>query len=416
MKMLTKDLLLILLLVLPNLSYADDASLGDDDLETPEDFDFKYMQEKLSSGPCLIWGECDPLNVQKLSFFRDNYLNYRLFSSMQLGGEDRQTDEMSLRGQYSIKYTFWESTNCEYENNIQGNGKSDGRKYSYNSRSSIAYLACLDEKNLNPDKWSKRFFFGMTGMFDFYLITRDSGPVINRISNPGIYLEFYTPYQFFSPSESESHQEKSLLFGLEHRSDGQVLDETDEDGEPVPTQFNDKGEPIAYVLDDITDAFNSNDHQALDSLGQGANFVSINYSRYFEPTIGGEVYGYELNVKPFWFPDNGNRFWIAGKNVGFKGYDMIGGKVSVEGMFGSALSGSASVRTGTLLLDGISGDLQLTWDICIRGTSFPLQLRTHLGPMDYLAHYSTSTFSVGLGLNLNNLATGRGCFLRYSKT
>jgi hypothetical protein len=101
---------------------------------------------------------CKPIG--SVDNFRTHHDNYMLINRMQNNGW-AAADEAAVRVQYSFKYTL---LGCA----PAARPKADG------------FAPAADPE-------SSEVFVAYTGQFDFYSGTRPSGPVINRISNPGIH-------------------------------------------------------------------------------------------------------------------------------------------------------------------------------------------------------------------------------------
>jgi outer membrane phospholipase A len=152
---------------------------------------------------CSAFAEGDFL---RLKFYEPSYLIFR-------GAEN---DQNALRAHFSFKYSL--------------------------TPSSDAAIEPIHE-----------VFFKYTGEFDFYAGTRDSGPVINRTSNPGLHYQ----YRFQSTPETWLGKLKWVNIGVEHRSDGQT------------TEVKGAEEAAAAQR-----AYDSGNHAFFDGVSRGSNYIS----------------------------------------------------------------------------------------------------------------------------------------------
>src|SRR5712691_2744880 len=124
-------------------------------------------------------------------------------------------DENAIRVHYSFRHLFTapdcmsayrrENTSAEWKDMSAEHKKATAE----------AALECLNSYDSRY-----QIFLSFTGEFDFYMTTRDSSPVINRVSSPGLHYRRYTP-------ASGWLQMKWWDVAVEHKSDGQATDARD---------------------------------------------------------------------------------------------------------------------------------------------------------------------------------------------
>lgn len=205
-------------------------------------------------------------------------------------------------------------------------------------------------------------YLSYTGDFDFYAGTRPSGPVVNRTSNPAIHVRLQDNLTWL-PLEW-------LDIGIEHRSDGQVVEPTDP-AEKINAQ-------AAYV---------NNDHRYFDSLSRGANYVSIEGHKKEK---GLSAYA---KLKLYW-AQNTQITWgpLADTNTSISDYDRVKFVVRKE------------VGNGELSVDWTVGDKLFktdSWNVDYlysKNWPFTIFVRGHYGPLQTLSNYTQNQSSLGVGL------------------
>lgn len=193
-------------------------------------------------------------------------------------------DESALDAHYSFRYFFLDCRTEKREKN-----ESDCRKN--------------QDRNISV-------FFAYTGEFDFYMGTRDSGPVINRISNPALHL-LVDPFNKFKRADF-------LDIGIEHRSNGQATEIDELEGGQLKT--------VLYYG-------TKNENHFYDTLSRGSNFFSF--------TVGTNPRYISGATKPFswkvtgraYFTKNAEVNWgpLAGTGVDIDDYDLA--KVTLRKTF-----------------------------------------------------------------------------------
>jgi hypothetical protein len=303
---------------------------------------------------------------QRFAAFHDNYL---LWNQMSNNGWT-QRDERALRGQVSVKYSI---ANCPQRR------EKDSR--------------ALEEVHADPAAsiWQRltgiELFVSYTNRFDFYLGSRDSGPVINRISNPGLHLRL--PPGFFTGDPGNRRDTWQLSF--EHMSDGQVV-------EPVTNADDQQRAQRAYER---------GDHRFFDTISRGMNYVAAQGEWVWalskdETDPKGAKVDLRAKVKAYVGRSDSAITWgpLAGQGLKFADYERV--KVRV-GLYWPGL--------GRFELTSQLGDRgfkhashTLGWQRNIRldtlNFELPLFVQVHRGPMNTLSNYTQRQDSVGIGLRM----------------
>lgn len=213
--------------------------------------------------------------------------------------------------------------------------------------------------------------------------TRDSGPVINRISNPALHL-LVDPFNKFKRADF-------LDIGIEHRSNGQATEIDELEGGQLKT--------VLYYG-------TKNENHFYDTLSRGSNFFSF--------TVGTNPRYISGATKPFswkvtgraYFTKNAEVNWgpLAGTGVDIDDYDLA--KVTLRKTF--FVNKPEPIKEITLLSEYTIGkelfetdslDLFLITPIRFGGgdIELPFMLKLHIGPMDRLANYTEPMTSLGIG-------------------
>lgn len=268
-------------------------------------------------------------------------------------------DERAIEVGYSFKYIIY---NCELW------GKETAVE---------EFLSC-------PSNNKARFFFSYTGEFDFYMGTRDSGPVINRVSNPAFHLKFVD-------TDETNPIIDWIDFGIEHRSNGQVVDANLVDNTPGSPTF---GQTLTQIQ------FNQGDHKYFDTISRGANYLSAAIG--FDTEKYGDL---SLSVKAYLTNDS-NITWgpLAGTDTSIRDYDILNINYAYK-----QTTPWNSVPEITYTLEYVVGKEGFDTDSADIGIIFPLKfeglngwripwyLRMHIGPMDRLSDYTQERNSIGFG-------------------
>lgn len=298
-------------------------------------------------------------------------------------------DENSLRLHYSFRYTLFvpdclaaygaATLNEQRLAAPASTASKEDREYARAERRSAAEaaLACLrrfDER----DEWYVMY----TGEFDFYMGTRPSGPVVNRISNPGMHYRRY-----YKRPDDASWGLAWWDLGIEHRSDGQTTN---------PHALTHENQFRTQV------AFENNDHAYLDSVSQDTNFVAIEAEHYI-----GKHLDLRTRLKAFYFDNDTAITWgpLANEDIEMADYDRLRLLASVR--IGPERPSPADEMR--LLLEWTVGDKGLKTDsfnlgfyLPLRPGNFriPLFFRAHYGPLHTLSDFAREQNSVGIGLLL----------------
>ena len=294
--------------------------------------------------------------------FTDRFKTHGRFNNYAVW-QDTDRDDGSLQVGYSFKYNFFD---CE-----------------------VGYKVNVDRLTTCKDSATAKFYgyFSYTGEFDFYMGTRTSGPVINRTSNPA----FHGLWEF---------TEKGGVFdwidlGIEHRSNGQVIDAGERDDR--------SGSPtIGEFLTEIE--FQNGNREYFDAISRGANYLSLAIGRHQVQ----REFGWSLSFKHY-FNHESEITWgdLAGKDVSIEDYDIL--RFGYSDSFD--LGFDSSFPEITLALEYILGEeLEKTDSMNLMivlpyrtddGWDIPWTLRIHRGPMDRLSNYTESIDSIGLGVTFS---------------
>jgi hypothetical protein len=281
--------------------------------------------------------------------------SFAVWNRMRNNGWARH-DESALRAHYSFKYTF-----C-------------GPRVDRRGQVATPEVAA-DGPTLCPapgNWWSQVEVFGAyTGEFDFYFGTRASSPVINRLSQPGLFLRL--PMRAFGV---ESDPQDGFELSLQHRSNGQVGDVAD---------------PL--VAERANLAYASQDREFFDTLSRNSNFVSLAYER---GTPGCGPAAVRVALKFFVGEQEGDVVWgpEAGRGRRISNHDRLTLRGACRVTDRHTLE--AEWRVGSLGLAGDSLVLGWQWDV----GEIPFYVRVHLGPMNTLSNYTQRQDSIGFGIRL----------------
>ena len=294
----------------------------------------------------------DFTSTERFGRFGDNYV---IYNAMRNNGWARH-DESALRAHYSFKFTF-----CGPQ--FVRSKKAVGDRETGHGRSSV----CPD----GPKTRDIELFAAYTGEFDFYVGTRNSGPVINRVSNPGFFA--HAPLHLLDIGDKNDRD--NIEIGIEHRSDGQVTEVT------APRDV--ERARLAYA---------ERDRAYFDTISRGANYVSVALDRF-------NASGLELRAKlRLYINQDSAVTWgpLADRGRRFSDYD----RVQLQAAYGLGHWGrvEADWRLGDK--GPRTSSLTLGWQS--KSEMFPLYLRLHFGPMNTLSNYTQRQDSVGVGLRFTN--------------
>jgi len=271
-------------------------------------------------------------------------------------------DDMALEINYSFRYLI-SKPDCFLE--------SDAKK-----------KTCIET-------WDKRteWYFTLTGQFDFYVhmggLGRTSGPVVNRISNPGAHVRKY-----YSKTESPIWFEWVSL-GYEHRSNGQTTDLDNQADHDLAAQ-----------------KWQQKDYAYIDGIGRGADYLIVEAKKSFE---------------------SGFKTWISAKvpiredsyakwqNLEHHiwDYDLVRLIVSYnkkrpEATFFKYIEATLEYTFGKKLLSTDSANATFYFPMVFGNRKFnPLNfIKLHAGPMNTLANYTEPQYSIGVGMKFNPFPKG----------
>jgi len=235
-------------------------------------------------------------------------------------------------------------------------------------------------------------YFSYTGKIDFYMGTRSSDPVINRVSNPALHLRLESAQADDSDKKWYQHLQWVDL-SLEHKSNGQVVDPWAKET-AVNTNYGKYLTQIEYT---------KGNYEYFDRISRGSNYVSL--------WLGVEVWKdflVELIPKIF-LNQEADITWgpYAKTGTNFSYFDLLRTKVTYTWF--KERKGIPEITAGVEYLLGKKGfatdsldayliiPLRLEWGTNTTGLNLPLMVKAHTGPMDRLSDYSKSMNSVGVG-------------------
>lgn len=287
--------------------------------------------------------------------------------------EDKTENKLDYAG---YRFKPYEANNAAYQ-------ATQGDQNSAEVNFSFMYLLTSPDKDLLHCQVCLEAFLSYTGKFDFYMGSRPSGPVINRISNPAAHFRLH--------GEKLSGLGLTWLdMGIEHKSNGQVVSANQID--PISKQYT------AAVK------HNAGDYQYFDSISRGTNYLSFEGSK--DGSIGGKDASYRLKLFALHRGEESDVYWgkYAGQKVRIADFERT--RLAVGGKFGDA--GSRPDLQNAYGLEWTVGDkglatdsanIWVTYPVLILGLELPLTLRAHFGPMNELSNYTESRRSVGIGLD-----------------
>ena len=231
------------------------------------------------------------------------------------------------------------------------------------ARFSMAYLTkdfgSNGEYQLLKDS---EIYFSYVGEFDFYMGTRDSGPVINRLNNPAVHWRKKLDYLEW------------VDISLEHKSNGQS------------TEVKSPRE-----IERVELAYQEKDHNFFDTISRGSDFFAVELNKKFSAhkiSVYSKIKLYlDMDTDVTWGK-------LKGEGVQLSDYDRVttvirkkigDGEVSVDWTLGDKLA-----KTDSWNLDYL---ISRKWDI-------PLYFRVHLGPLYTLSNYTEDEKYFGVGIKL----------------
>lgn len=275
--------------------------------------------------------------------------------------------------------------------------KTNDDDNSFEARLSLQYYFtrphCINEDDtvdvscLNNYKKRSEWFFTYTGEFDFYFLTRESDPVINRLNNPA----FHYRKHFDSSSEQNLFSLEWFNLGLEHRSNGQVTRADAKIGDRFVADIRYDDEEFSYI-DGISRDSNYLSFETKLNAGNGNhdnNKCKKNIS-CFNIWLSGKIY----------LSEESDVYWGPTANQGLKISDYDRFKVIVSNVFyDDRINLTFEWTVGDELFDTDSYDISMRYTVDFgEGIEIPFYIRAHIGPMNTLSDYTREQNSIGFGL------------------
>lgn len=240
-------------------------------------------------------------------------------------------------------------------------GHPTGDENAYRGRVALRYWF-----SAKPDR---NVYFRFNTEFDWYLATRESGPVIGRTFNPGVIYR-HDKDLWIAPLPSWLAW---VDLGVEHRSNGQTTDAV-------------KDAARARQADA------TGDHRFFDSLSRSSNFASI--EAMTQPHARAELYA---KLK-FWYRDREHQVtWgeLANDPVNIEDFDRVRFRYVWKPFEQRAFNVDLALTLGDQGLNTRSWDLGVTAGEVL---GVPVYLRGHYGPMSTLANYTKPQRALGIGV------------------
>lgn len=328
---------------------------------------FTLLYAGVNAGPAQAEDEVDayikPVTVsgEKIAYIAGNHYMFQGTTAPRLTpygqvyalAQATEDDEWALEAQYGFQYTFYDCRRSHKD-------------------------------SCNDKNWTFRpsVYFKYQGEFDFYMFTRPSSPVVNRISNPALHVFVRMGDDDFLMTDNPLTL-KYFNVGFEHRSNGQTRD-------ALVTQVRSQR---AYDL--------GNDRY-FDGLSRSSNYISLAAG---SQNIRG--LSWEAKTK-FFFAQEADVNWgpLSGVGVDFHDYDMFNlslgyawyatngdGKIEPK----VALTADYTMGLRGFRSDAIELALSTPVHLFNGSTKIPLMFRFHHGPMEKLSDYTRSITSFGVG-------------------
>jgi len=304
-------------------------------------------------------------------------------------------DENAVEVHYSFRYLF-SKPHCMPQK-IRSDVVLLDAENQFRLKENLPDLHCLME-------FAKRseYFFSYTGQFDFYLISRESGPVINRISNPALHWR-----KNFDTLNASHVSLEWINFSLEHRSNGQVLSA---DNRVNDSSSTDNGRLQTQI------EYEKGNYKYFDGLSRNSNYVKweskINIGRVTRESercveapdcitlwVSAKLYYFGLEDNVNWGP-------TAAENPSLRDYDIV--RVVFNDRYLTRHTGFPEFvwglewTLGSRLLETDSVNLHLTLpSVSMAGYKVPWFIQAHFGPMNNLSDYTKSQNSVGVGVRFD---------------
>jgi hypothetical protein len=279
--------------------------------------------------------------VDAFGAFEDNYV-LLVNDSRQPGWVD--ASERAVRGQVSVKYSI------------------AGEPYFR-----VQERRSLERCEPKPPTANWELFAGYTNVFDFYLGSRSSDPVVMRSGNVGLFVRI--PLRV---DRLFGNRHDQLLLSIEHLSNGQPFDASTPEG-----------------IQRANRAYERRDRAFFDSVSRGGNFIAADLSTL--RTWSDVKVDLRAKLKWHFGRDENTVFWGPQAGHTVRDYDLLllhagvgtGGKFRVE-------------------LDWRLGRRGLATDSFTLGAQFmagplPFYVRYHHGPFGNLANFTQEERSLGVG-------------------
>ena len=314
---------------------------------------------------------CDD-KKSRFSAYKPNYAIY----------QSTEDDDDSIEVRYSFRYSFTRP-HC-----MPGG-------YFGDDESSIPSLECLNNYN---KRWEA--FFSYTGEFDFYMGTRHSSPVVNRISNPAINYRKYFGTKF----SFDKYTIEWLNVAIEHRSNGQTTDADEVIIDPASANYGRYKAQVEYE---------DGNREYFDTISRSSNYVSIEskldigdmHRKTSDCEKDPDCVQAWISAKIYSPNEESGIYWgeLAGSDARFSDYDRV--KLIVSDTYFThykyfpSIDGSLEWTIGDKFLNTDSLDIALTVPWVLKDYfKIPLYLRVHVGPMGSLSNYTVNDNSIGLGV------------------
>jgi hypothetical protein len=207
---------------------------------------------------------------------------------------------------------------------------------------------------------STEIYFSYTGEFDYYVDTRPSGPVVNRINNPAFHLR-----KFLKSVEW-------VDFSFEHKSDGQSTEVT-----------------TSRDIESVELAYRDRDFRYFDTISRGSNYLAVEIKAQNDfITSFAKLKLYESMDSEITWGDQ------KGKGITIADYDRLTTVLR------------ANIGDGEISLDWTIGDKLLKTDswnadyLISKKWAVPLYFRAHYGPLYTLSNYTKNENYLGIGVKL----------------
>lgn len=323
--------------------------------------------------------------TNRLRRYQPNYAIYQF----------TQDDESAMEVHYSFRYLF-SKPHCMPIRVSKAKSIFDEDPESFDIARNMPDLQCL----MNYPTRSE-YFFTYTGRFDFYLESRESGPVINRISNPGFHYRKNYSNRFYSGMTLQW-----INFSLEHRSNGQVVSADDRVEDQSSADYGRLKTEVEYG--------NGNNHY-FDGLSRNSNYLKFetkfDLGSYRDSTSCQDTarcVSLWISAKLLYFENEDNVNWgpDASSDPSFEDYDIV--KIILAEQFITNKRAFPEFNLGLvwtvgkklMQTDSLDMHVFLPW-VTSQGYKIPFFVRAHFGPMNNLSDYSRSQNSIGFGVRFD---------------